>query len=335
MKIAIDAMGGDHAPEAVVAGVVTAAREKPEGRDLILVGDKERIEEELARLAGGDLSNISIVHASQIVDMDESPVIAIRRKKDSSIMKATSLVKEKKADAVVTAGNTGAAVIATRIKWRFLAGVKRPAIAMVLPSPNGLFIILDVGATPECEPSYLFQFALMGGIYAKYILNVSRPRVGVLSLGTEESKGTELTKGTVKLLQAYKGNFDFVGNVEGNDLFSNKTDVIICDGYVGNVVLKVCERLGSVLQYLAKEEIMKSFWAKLGGLLMKPSLKRMAAKLHYAEYGGAPLLGVNGTCIICHGRSSAQAIKQAINVAEYMIIKDVNKHIVEVISGNE
>lgn len=334
MKIAIDAMGGDHAPQAVVAGVVSAAREKPEGRDLILVGCEDKISQELTRLDAKGLSNISIVHSSQVVAMDESPVMAVRKKKDSSIMKATTLVKEGQADAIVTAGNTGAVVIATRIKWRFLPGVKRPAIAMIMPSPGGVFVILDVGATPECEPSYLFQFALMGSIYAKYVLNIKRPKVGMLSLGAEESKGTELTKGTVKLLQGYKGQFDFVGNIEGNDLFSSKTNVIICDGYVGNVVLKVCERLAGVLQYLAKEEIMKSFWAKLGGLFMKPALKRLARKLHYAEYGGAPLLGVNGTCIICHGRSSSQAIKQAINVAEYMIINDINKRIVEVISGN-
>lgn len=347
MRIAIDAMGGDHAPQAIVEGVVQAAREKPVSPALILVGDEPRIKEELVRLNGSALPNISMVHSSQTVEMHESPVLAIRKKKDSSISRCAGLVKEGSADAFVSAGNTGAAVVCTKIKWRSLPGVERPAIAVVMPSPYGVFVILDAGATPDCKPVHLLQFAVMGEVYAEYILNIKNPRVGLLSLGEEETKGTELTREAYRLLQdagpalstsekknsGRKGGINFIGNVEGNDLFTDKVDVIVCDGFMGNVILKVCESLGGAFQYIIKEEVMKDFWAKMGALLIKRTFKKIAKKVHYAEYGGAPLLGVNGTCIISHGRSSPIAIKNAIGVAEHMIQQDLNRHIVEAIGA--
>lgn len=333
MRIAVDAMGGDHAPQAVVEGVVHAAREKPAGPGLILVGDEPRIKEELSRLGALHLPNVSIVHSSQIIEMHETPVLAIRRKKDSSIVRCASLVKEGNADAFVSAGNTGAAVAATKIKWRGLPGVERPAIAVVMPSPHGVFVVLDAGATPDCKPIHLLQFAVMGEVYARYILDIKNPKVGLLSLGEEETKGTELTREAFRLLQNAGKKINFIGNIEGNDLFTDKVDVIVCDGFMGNVILKVCESLGGAFQYIIKEEVMKDFWAKLGALLIKRTFKKIAKKVHYAEYGGAPLLGVNGTCIISHGRSSPKAIKNAIGVAEYMIQQDLNRHIVEGIAG--
>lgn len=333
MKIAIDAMGGDNAPRAVVTGVVQAARENPSGPELILVGDEERIKEELVCLNALNLPNVSIVHSSEVVEMYETPVLAIRKKKDSSIMKCASLVKEGKADAFFSAGNTGASVVATKIKWRSLQGVERPAIAVVMPSPYGLFVTLDVGATPDCKPENLVQFAIMGDVYARYILNIKNPKIGLLSLGEEETKGTELTKEAFRLLQGISGKINFIGNVEGSDFFTEKADVIVCDGFTGNVILKVCESLAGAIQHIIKEEIMKSFWAKLATIMMKPSFKRIGKKVHYEETGGAPLLGVNGTCIIGHGRSSPRAVKNAIRVAEYMVRQDLNRHIVEAIAG--
>lgn len=330
MKIAIDAMGGDHAPKAVIEGTVLAAKELPPNVDLVLVGNEDIIKNELKDLNAASFSNISIVHTSQVVEMHETPVLAIRRKKDSSISKAASLLKEKSVSAIVTAGNTGAAVAATKIKCRSLPGVERPAIAAVMPSPYGAFLLLDVGATPDCRPSHLLQFAAMGSVYAEYILGIKNPKVGVLSLGAEESKGTDLTRDTYKLLQNTKLNF--IGNVEGSDLFTNRVDVIVCDGFVGNVVLKVCESLGGAFEYIIKEEIMKDTLAKLGALLVKRTLKRIAKKVHYAEYGGAPLLGVDGTCIISHGRSSPEAIKNAVIVTKNIVEKDINGHIIEAIS---
>jgi len=214
-----------------------------------------------------------------------------------------------------------------------LQGVERPAIAVVMPSPHGVFVVLDAGATPDCKPIHLLQFAVMGEMYAKYILGIKNPKVGLLSLGEEETKGTELTKEAFRLLQNASQKINFIGNVEGNDLFTDKVDVIVCDGFMGNVILKVCESLAGAFQYIIKEEVMKDFWAKLGALLIKRTFKRIAKKVHYAEYGGAPLLGINGTCIISHGRSSPKAIKNAIGVAEHMIQQDLNRHIVEAIGA--
>jgi glycerol-3-phosphate acyltransferase PlsX len=332
MKIAVDAMGGDNAPKAVIEGVVGYVKDNPSGADVILVGDEVRIKDELARLKAASCKNISIFHASQVIEMHESPVLAIRKKKDSSVVKAASLVKEGKADALVSAGNTGALVASTKIKWRSLPGIQRPAIATVMPAPHGAFVLLDAGATPDCSPLNLLQFALMGNVYANDILNIKNPKVGILSFGAEESKGTSLTKEAFKLLQSQSTQINFVGNVEGSDLFTDKVDVIVCEGFMGNVILKTCESLAGALQHTVKEEIMKSALAKIGALLILPTFKRLAKKLHYEEYGGAPLLGVNGICIKSHGRSSPKAIQNAMRVAEYMVKKEMNKHIIESVS---
>lgn len=329
LRIAVDAMGGDYAPRAIVEGAVLAAKELAHDVDVVLVGDETRIADELARFNIENLTNISIVHAGQVVHMHELPVLAVRKKKDSSINKSASLLKEGKVGAIVTAGNTGAAVVSTKVKCRFLPGIERPAIAAVMPSPYGVFLVLDVGATPLCTPRNLLQFAIMGDIYARYILEIQNPKVGLLSLGEEESKGTDLTREAYKLLQ--KAKLNFIGNVEGNDLFTERVDVIVCDGFVGNVVLKVCESLAGAFAYIIREEVMKDTVAKLGALLIKRTLKRIKKKVHYEEYGGAPLLGIDGNCIISHGRSSPEAIKNAIKVAKHLLQKDLNRHIVEAV----
>ena len=329
MKIAVDAMGGDYAPAAVVEGAVLAARSGQLDYEIVLVGDEIRIKEELARLDAKNIASLSIVHCSEVVEMDELPVLAIRKKKDSSIMKAAQLIKDGQADALVSAGNTGAVVAATKIKWRGLTGIERPAIAAVIPSPSGVFVLLDVGATPDCKPKHIVQFSIMGDVYAKYILDIAQPKLGILSFGSEATKGTGTTKEAFKFLQESKLNF--VGNIEGNDLFTGKVQVIACDGFIGNVVLKVCESLASAFNSIIKEEIMKDIITKLGALLIKPAFKRVAGKIHYEKYGGAPLLGVNGTCIICHGRSSPQAIKNAIGVAARMVKKNINERIVDAV----
>ncbi len=329
MKIAVDAMGGDNAPAVVIKAVVDYIKDNPLGAEIILVGDESRIRNELTHLKATSIKNISIFHASQVIEMHELPVLAIRKKKDSSMVKAASLVKEGKADALVSAGNTGALVASTKIKWRSLPGIQRPAIATVMPALHGAFVLLDAGATPDCDPFNLLQFALMGNVYARDILGIKNPKVGILSLGTEETKGTNLTKEAFKLLQAQSTQINFVGNVEGSDLFTDKVDVIVCEGFMGNVILKTGERIAATLQDIAKEEITKSFLAKIGALLLMPTLKKVGKKLHYEEYGGAPLLGVNGICIKSHGRSSSKAIQNAIRVAEDMVKKEMNRHIIE------
>lgn len=326
MNIAVDAMGGDYAPGAVVDGAVLFAKENPSVR-IILTGDKDRVYQRLEEVNGYNLPNVSIVHTTQVVDMDDPPVFAIRKKKDSSILRAVQLVKDGEASAVVTAGNTGAAVAATKLKWGGLKGISRPAIAVVMPSPHGLFVLLDVGATPDCKPLHLLEFGIMGSVYAEHIVGIKNPRVGLLSLGTEEAKGTELTREAYGYFQ--KCSLNFIGNIEGSDLFTDKVDVIVCEGFIGNVVLKVCESLASAFQHIIKEEIMQDMIAKLGALILKRTFKKISKKVHYAEYGGALLLGVNGTCIISHGKSNPQAIKNAINVAKRFVNTDMNHLIVK------
>lgn len=329
MRIAVDAMGGDHAPAAVIEGVVSLIKENKNYPDILLVGDKDKIRKEFDRLKFQPPTKIDVFHATEVIGMDETPILAIRRKKDSSILRAVTLVKEGKADAFVSAGNTGALVAATKIKWRSLLGVERPAIAVVFPAPHGIFVLLDAGATPDSTPHNLMQFAVMGDAYAKYILNIKNPKVGLLSFGTEEFKGTETTKDAYKMLLEKKDRMNFIGNIEGNDLFTDKVDVIACDGFMGNVILKVCESLSGALQIAIKEEVMKSNMAKMGALLMMGAFKRFSKKVHYSEVGGAPLLGVNGVCIKSHGRSNPKAIKNAIMVATSMVEKELNRHIIE------
>ena len=328
MKIALDAMGGDDAPAAIIAGAIEAVRELEV--ESILVGDEKEIKKELGRHATDRLP-LSIVHASQRVEMDESPSSVVRKKRDSSIWVATDLVKKSEAVAVISAGNTGASMATALFILGPIPGVERPAIATPLPTLKGTSILIDVGANVDCKPQHLFQFGIMGHIYAKEILGITQPKVGLLSIGEEDSKGNELTKEVFKLLKA--SALHFIGNVEGRDVYNGGADVIVCDGFIGNVALKISEGLSDAIIQFLKREIMSSSLGKLGYLLLKPSFARFRKKVDYAEYGGAPLLGVDGISIICHGRSSGLAIKIAIRVANESYDRGVNRHIKEQIEA--
>lgn len=333
MKIAVDAMGGDYAPSVVVEGAVLAARELD--APLILVGDKTRIEDELSRHECKGLP-ISIKHASQVVGMDESPGQALRKKKDSSIKVCFDLVKSGEADAVVSAGNSGAAMAAGIFVLRNLKAVDRPAIAVILPTKKDPVVVLDAGGNVDCKPLHLAQFAVMGSVYAKHILKKNNPRVGLLSNGEEEGKGNDLTRETHEILKDNSFNYlNYMGYVEGRDIFSGDVDVVVCDGFVGNVVLKVTEGVAEALTSMLKKEIMASLPAKLGYLLAKGALLNVKKKVDYAEYGGAPLLGIDGIGIISHGASDARAIKNAIKVAYECAKNKLNRHLLEELEKNQ
>ena len=304
-------MGGDYAPREIVKGAVRAA-DLPGLDKLILVGDTEAVKRELAQ-CGSRSPKIEIVHASDVVGMDEPPALAIRKKKDSSISRAVDLVKSGDAEAVVSAGNTGAVVVAAQLKLRTLPGVERPAIATVMPTQDRPFVLIDAGANTDCTPTLLGQFALMGSIYAQVILGQSKPVVGLLSIGGEDVKGNDVTKEAFGILS--RAPINFRGNVEGHDLFVGKTDVVVCDGFVGNVVLKTSESAAHAIGHWMKQEFKRNPLRILGALLLKGALKEMKRKMDPEMYGGAPLLGVNGVCIITHGASSDVAIYHAVRVA--------------------
>ncbi|HLG21980.1 MAG TPA: phosphate acyltransferase PlsX [Candidatus Manganitrophaceae bacterium] len=328
MKIALDAMGGDHAPGAVVEGAVIAAREF--GVEIILVGDEKEVQKELSKHSARDLP-LSVVHAPQKVEMDESPSSVVRKKRDSSIWIATELVKKSEAAAVISAGNTGASMATALFILGPLAGVERPAIATTLPTLTGASVMIDVGANVDCKPLHLFQFAIMGSIYAREILGVPRPKVGLLSIGEEDTKGNELTKEAFKMLKG--SSLGFIGNVEGRDVYTGAADVIVCDGFIGNVALKISEGLSDAMIQFLRREITSSALGKLGYFLLKSSFRNFRKKVDYAEYGGAPLLGVDGISVICHGRSPARAIKNAIRVAKESYHRGVNRSIKEQIEA--
>jgi glycerol-3-phosphate acyltransferase PlsX len=319
MKIAVDAMGGDHAPQMIVKGAVEAAGEQ--GISVILVGDQKLVEAELAHYCTDGLP-IEIKHASEVVQMDEHPANSIRRKPDSSIVVAADLVNSGEAQAMISAGNTGAAMAVATLKFGRIKGIGRPAIGSLLPTLNGAAVILDAGANVDCSVENLLQFAVMGSEYAEKVLKLANPRVGLLSIGEEPSKGNELTKAANAALSRMELNF--IGNVEGKDIFHGAADVVVCDGFDGNIVLKVAEGIAEFMLSSLKEEISRSsLLCKLGVLLLQPALRRSKAKLDYAEYGGAPLLGVNGVCIISHGRSDARAIRNAIRAAATAVENDI------------
>ncbi|HIE65579.1 MAG: phosphate acyltransferase PlsX [Nitrospira sp.] len=324
MKIALDAMGGDHAPETIVEGAVLAARDLDV--EIILVGDEKKVETALSRHVTTGLP-LSIVHASQKVEMEDSPSSVIRKKRNSSIWIATELVKKSEAVAVISAGNTGATMASSLFVLGPLSGVERPAIATLLPTLKGQAVLIDVGANVDCKPQHLFQFAIMGAMYAEKILGIPEPSVGLLSIGEEDTKGNELTKEVFKMLK--KSSLAFVGNVEGRDVYSGDTDVVVCDGFIGNVALKISEGLSDAIIKFLKREIMASPMGKLGYFFLKPSFARFKKKIDYAEYGGAPLLGVDGITIICHGNSSGHAIMNAVRVARDFHKKGMNRHIKE------
>lgn len=311
MKIAVDAMGGDLAPREIVRGAADAVR--LHGIEVILVGQRPAIEKELAEYRASDLG-IEIVHCEEVVAMDEHPATAVRRKRDSSIVVATRLVKEKRAAAIISAGSTGAQMAAALFYLGRISGVDRPATAIPMPTVDGVSVLLDSGANVDVTPDNLMQFAAMGAIYAEHVFGIVSPRVGLLNIGEEETKGNRLVTEAYPLLKA--GMPNFVGNIEGKDINYGKADVIVCDGFVGNIVLKTCEGLATALFSLIKREVKSSFWAKVGGLLVLPRLRGIKGRLDFAEYGGVPLLGVDGISIICHGRSDARAIRNAIRAGE-------------------
>jgi phosphate acyltransferase len=328
MRVAVDGMGGDNAPVIEVEGAVAAAREF--GIAVTLVGNSDVLQQELAKHNCSGL-NISVVHASEVVGMHDSASDAIRRKKDSSIRIAFDLVKKGMADAVVSAGNSGATMAAGMFLLGRLKGIDRPAIATIFPNLRGRTLILDVGGNVDCKPQNLVQFAVMGEVYAKYFMGIERPRVGLLSNGEEESKGNELTRESHALLHALlRGTpFNYLGYVEGRDVFSGSVDVVVCDGFVGNVVLKVSEGLVETVGKMLKDEIKQSFLSMAGYLFVRRAFKNFRKKVDYSEYGGAPLLGINGVGMICHGGSSAKAIKNAIRFAHDYAQKGVNKKMAE------
>ena len=312
MRIAVDAMGGDHAPEAIVAGAVAAAREL--GAEVVLVGPEARVRGELAQHRGAPM--LEIVDAPEVIEMHEAPAMALRRKRKASIVVAVELLRSGHADAVVTAGHTGAAMGAALLGLGRIPGVDRPAIAAVLPTQTETpAILLDVGANVDCKPHHLLQFALMGSAYAHSVLGTAAPRVGLLSNGSEEGKGSELTLAAAPLLRS--SGLNFVGNVEARDFFLGVADVVVCDGFVGNVTMKFGQGLALAIRNIVKEEL-RGLRGKLLRLYLAPlvgSVLRLYRRIDYREYGGAPLLGIDGVVIVAHGSSNARAVRNAVRVA--------------------
>ncbi len=311
MKIAVDAMGGDHAPEVTVEGAVAAARELD--ASTILVGDSARVNALLEKRRDVPPGRIEVVHAPEVIGMDEPATAAIRKKKNSSIRVAANLVREGRADGLVSAGHTGAAMVSAKMVIGTIEGVDRPALAAIVPNVEGFCLLLDVGANPECKNQHFREFAVMGHLYAQLLFHKDAPKIGLMSIGEEDTKGTDRTKEAFKVLK--ETGLNFIGNVEGSDVFNGKCDVIVTDGFTGNVLLKASEALGEMIEKSLREEITKSVKASVGFLLSKSAFRAFKARIDYSEYGGAPLLGVKRCCIIGHGRSSAKAIKNAIRMA--------------------
>ncbi|GJL78307.1 MAG: phosphate acyltransferase [Nitrospinaceae bacterium] len=330
MKIAVDAMGGDHAPESVVAGAVLAAREH--GTEIILTGVTDLVQAELDKFEDHADLPIRIEHAEEVVEMHEVPAKVLRNKKKSSMKIGVDLVKKGEAEAFVSAGNTGAVLAYSTIILRPLKGVDRPAIAIQLPTLTGTAILLDAGANVDCKPLQLFEFGIMGHVYAKYILGKEEPGVGLLSIGEEDGKGNEITKEVFQMLK--KSHINFIGNVEGKEVYRGNADVIVCDGFTGNVALKISESLAEMIGTNLKLLFQSNWASKLGYFFLKPHLAKFKKKVDYSETGGAPLLGVNGVCIIAHGSSSPKAIKNAILRAQELIEKKINTHIQDDIEYN-
>jgi len=310
MRIAVDGMGGDNCPAAVVEGCIGAVKES--NVEIIITGPQELIENELKKY-DYDKSRISILNATEVIGTNEHPVMAIRRKKDSSLNKALNLVKSGEADAIVSAGSTGAFLAGALFIVGRIKGIDRPALAPIMPGKNGPFMVIDCGANADCKPNNLLQFGLMGKTYFENILKVENPKVGLINIGSEEEKGNDLTKAAYKLLK--EADFNFVGNVEPRDIPTGDVNVLVCDGFVGNTVLKMYEGVAGNIFNILKEEIMGSFRTKIGGLLLKPVFKRFKKRFDYKEYGGAPFLGVKGVCIKAHGSSDGRAFKNAIKAA--------------------
>jgi glycerol-3-phosphate acyltransferase PlsX len=312
MRIAVDAMGGDYAPRATVAGAVASASR--DDLSVLLVGDRVEIDRQLARW-GGPVEGVEVVHADEVVGMDE-PATAVRRKRRSSIVVCAELVRDGHADALVTCGNTGAAMVAAKLALGALPGVDRPALAAVFPNRRGRTVVLDVGANVDSRPEHLLQFAVMGHFYAQEVIGTPQPRVGLLSIGEEDAKGNEVTRDVAKMLAS--SGLNFVGNVEGRNVFDGTCDVVVCDGFVGNVLLKAAESMAELIVGMMREELLRTSRTRFGGWLAKPAFANFMRRTDYTEYGAVPLLGVAGGCFIGHGRSNAKAVRSAIRrAAEY------------------
>ena len=349
-RIAVDAMGGDLAPREIVAGAVWGASEYNVAIEL--VGKQDQIEYELDRIkregiitsAGGfkdvklkfdvDSLDIKVTQATEVIEMGEAPGQAIRKKKKSSIVLAVDAVATGSSDAVVAAGSTGAAMASSLFGLGRLPGIDRPAIAVTLPTMKDPVVIIDAGANSNCTPDMLFQFAVMGTIFSKYVLGIDEPRVGVLNIGEEAGKGNELAQLTYKLLEENQDKLNFIGNIEGREIFSGTCNVIVCDGFVGNVSLKITEGTSLMLFKMLKQEFKTDPLAKIAGLIAKPFMKRIFRKINHEEFGGALLLGVKGITVIAHGSSKAYAIKNAVRVAKEAVESGINKRIADFLDNN-
>ena len=327
MKIAVDAMGGDHAPEHPVAGAVMAAREL--GADVVLVGRKDAIQSALSRHAS--VPSIDVVHADEVVDMHESPATALRRKRDSSIHVAARLLRDGEVQGFVSAGNTGAVMVTVKLYVGTITGVDRPALAVILPSRRGRTVLVDVGANIDPKSRQIVQFAVMGSFFAQTIMGLADPRVGLLSIGEEAGKGTDLIRAAHAALEASPLNF--LGNVEAREIYSGAADVVVCDGFTGNVVLKTSEAVVETMLHLLREELTSTPRNRLGARIARGAFRDYRGRVHYAEFGGAPLLGARGLCVICHGRSSARAIMNGIRVTMEYGQHGVNERIEEMLAG--
>ena len=322
-RIAIDAMGGDHAPDAILKGALLALEEYP--IEIVLVGQQEVITARLAALGKSDRKGVEIVDAREVVEMEDNALAPLRKKRNSSIRVCANLVAEGKADAMVSAGHTGATMTSAWKVLGMIEGVDRPALAAILPSIKDQTVLLDVGANVDSKPSHLREFAVMGHFYAQMILGMDEPRVGLLSIGEEEGKGNELTKETFNVLK--ETGLNFIGNAEGRDVFNGNADVVVCDGFIGNVVLKASEALGEFVSKTLREEVTRGPVRRVGAMLLRSAFDGLKKRMDYSEYGGAPLLGVNGGCIVCHGRSNPKAIKNAIRVARDFAVNRIDSKI--------
>lgn len=333
VRIAVDAMGSDRAPRPEVEGALAALAEVPEGRmEVLLVGPEKRLREELTHLGAGSVHGLRIVHAPQWVTMEDKPSEAVKAKPQSSIAVALELQKNGEADALVSAGNTGAVMAFSLLKLGRLPGIRRPAITAIMPTVRGFCLFLDVGANVDCKPEHLLQFAYMGAAFSRFVLGRENPTVGLLTIGAEEKKGNDLVLKARELLENAP-NLNFAGHVEGHDLPYGKVDVFVTDGFVGNVVLKFGEGIVEALTDMVRQEFRKRPYAVIGIPLIKPVLRAVRDRLDFEEYGGAPLLGINGVVIIAHGRSSGRALKNAIRMASRFHENRVNDHIREMIGA--
>jgi glycerol-3-phosphate acyltransferase PlsX len=331
-RIGIDAMGGDHGPAVIVDGAVSAIRDMPGRFQVVLIGDETELRPALHR-SGGDLLGIELVHAPERIDMAEKAAAAVRRKTASSLGVMTQLHKEGKLDAIFSAGNTGAVVTAALLGLGRLEGVSRPALAAFFPNPIGGTVVLDVGANADVKAPYLVQFAHMGAVFARYLLGRENPRVGLLSIGEEDSKGNALVLETVPLMRQAT-HLNFIGNVEGRDLFAGTCDVAVTDGFTGNVVLKTAESVASLITHMVREEVSRDWLSMAGAALMAPAMRRLKARIDWEEHGAAPLLGVNGVCFVGHGKSRVKAIRSAIRTVTEFVEQRVNEHIHDEIAAD-